>query len=165
MPPQLGDFVSKLVYDDKLLSNPRHPAKKSINACHFIDVVGGKETFSGKSYMVCSFLPEFLFVSHYFHDLSQNPLEIQAVVTIARQLENDGKRYRIITPYDAQRNKLEESMKTENLQWEDKCFNVDSFQGLLYIFSLFTHSRSTHLKEMKRTTSLYLLSDPENLDF
>jgi hypothetical protein len=54
MPPQLGDFVSKAVYDDKLQSNPLHPIKNSIRACHFIDVADGKEEFYDKSYMVCS---------------------------------------------------------------------------------------------------------------
>ncbi|KAH9994876.1 AAA domain-containing protein, partial [Russula vinacea] len=35
----------------------------------------------------------------------------------------------IITPYDAQRGALEEALRDEDLKWEDKVFNVDSFQG------------------------------------
>ncbi|KAJ8594293.1 hypothetical protein M405DRAFT_729929 [Rhizopogon salebrosus TDB-379] len=39
------------------------------------------------------------------------------------------KRFRIITPYDAQRSLIENGLRAEQLDWEDKCFNVDSFQG------------------------------------
>jgi hypothetical protein len=52
MPPQIGDFVSKAVYDGKLLSNPLHPVKNSVTACHFVDVAEGKEEFQGTSWMV-----------------------------------------------------------------------------------------------------------------
>jgi superfamily I DNA and/or RNA helicase len=48
---------------------------------------------------------------------------------LARKLHNSGKSYRILSPYDAQRSLLESALKTENLPWEDRCFNVDSFQG------------------------------------
>ncbi|OSD06570.1 hypothetical protein PYCCODRAFT_1422789 [Trametes coccinea BRFM310] len=44
-------------------------------------------------------------------------------------LQEDGKNYAIITPYDSQRSFLEEEMKKEGLIWQEKCFNVDSFQG------------------------------------
>ncbi len=44
--------------------------------------------------------------------------------------------YKIITPYDGQRNKILNDMKnTDGLIWEDKCFNVDSFQGQDTIFT------------------------------
>jgi len=45
-------------------------------------------------------------------------------------MQADNKRFRIITPYDAQRSLVEEGLKANGLEWEDKCFNVDSFQGL-----------------------------------
>jgi regulator of nonsense transcripts 1 len=44
-------------------------------------------------------------------------------------LQANNKQFRIITPYDAQRSFIEESLKLDELEWEDKCFNVDSFQG------------------------------------
>jgi superfamily I DNA and/or RNA helicase len=53
---------------------------------------------------------------------------------IAKKLEEDGHSYRIITPYDAQRSLIEDEMKVKKLQWEDKCFNVDSFQGVISLF-------------------------------
>lgn len=37
--------------------------------------------------------------------------------------------FRIITPYDAQRSLIENSLKAANLPHANKCFNVDSFQG------------------------------------
>jgi regulator of nonsense transcripts 1 len=45
-------------------------------------------------------------------------------------LQEQNKNFRIITPYDAQRSLIEEGLKASQLDWEDKCFNVDSFQGL-----------------------------------
>lgn len=44
-------------------------------------------------------------------------------------LQEDEENFRIITPYDAQRTALENDLKAAGLQWKDKCFNVDSFQG------------------------------------
>lgn len=51
------------------------------------------------------------------------------MLNIAEKLQTEGKDYCIITPYDAQRNFLEQDMKDSGLVWQDKCFNVDSFQG------------------------------------
>jgi superfamily I DNA and/or RNA helicase len=64
----------------------------------------------------------------------KNLAELEAVLQIAEQLQNQGKSFRIITPYDAQRNALEEGMKKCKLDWKDKCFNVDSFQGQIPVF-------------------------------
>ena len=61
----------------------------------------------------------------------QNPTERAAVFKIAEKLQTEGKDYCIITPYDAQRSFLENEMKEHDLDWKDKCFNVDSFQGEL----------------------------------
>jgi superfamily I DNA and/or RNA helicase len=47
----------------------------------------------------------------------------------AKRLTVLGKRFKIITPYDAQRSQLEKRLKAEKLPWENRCFNVDSFQG------------------------------------
>ncbi|KAK0471192.1 AAA domain-containing protein, partial [Armillaria novae-zelandiae] len=35
----------------------------------------------------------------------------------------------VITPYDAQRAAIEEELKSQDLPWERRVFNVDSFQG------------------------------------
>jgi regulator of nonsense transcripts 1 len=59
MPPQIGNFVSKTVYGDKLKSDPNHPVQGDVLACRFVDA-GGKERKSGDSYEVIqllSFLP------------------------------------------------------------------------------------------------------------
>ena len=60
---------------------------------------------------------------------TQNTAECEAVLLLAEKLEEQGKGYRIITPYDGQRTHIETEMKEKGLKWEDKCFNVDSFQG------------------------------------
>jgi hypothetical protein len=61
-------------------------------------------------------------------DFRQNTKEVEAIVHIARRFQNQGKSYRVITPYDPQRVRLEDALKNAGLKWEDKCFNVDSFQ-------------------------------------
>jgi len=60
---------------------------------------------------------------------SQNKKEIEAVLLLAQHLQDEGKSYRIITPYDAQQTELERALKGTDLNWHDKCFTVDSFQG------------------------------------
>jgi len=60
---------------------------------------------------------------------SQNKKEIEAVLLLAQHLQDEGKSFRIITPYDAQQTELERALKDEDLNWHDKCFTVDSFQG------------------------------------
>lgn len=51
------------------------------------------------------------------------------VLKIAQKLQEQEKNYRIITPYAGQTTLIESSMKELELNWADKCFNVDSFQG------------------------------------
>lgn len=36
----------------------------------------------------------------------------------------------VITPYDGQRSLIERLLQQARLEWEDRCFNVDSFQGM-----------------------------------
>ena len=48
---------------------------------------------------------------------------------IARRYDDEKKNFKIITPYDAQRNTIENALKTAGLTWKDTVFNVDSFQG------------------------------------
>jgi len=61
--------------------------------------------------------------------LCQNENEADACVLLAKQLEEKKKDYRIISPYASQTDLILEKLKKEDMPWEDKCFNVDSFQG------------------------------------
>ncbi|EIN09803.1 hypothetical protein PUNSTDRAFT_113158 [Punctularia strigosozonata HHB-11173 SS5] len=97
------------IYDHKLLSNPNHPIKSSVPSCFFIDVKSGKEQPSLKS--------------------TVNKQEQEAVCILAARFLEEDRSFKIITPYDAQRSALEELLKQKNLAWQDKCFNIDSFQG------------------------------------
>ena len=63
------------------------------------------------------------------HIFPQNFEECIAIVQLATIFQAQGKDFRIITPYDAQRSLIEEELKKAELEWGDKCFNVDSFQG------------------------------------
>ena len=60
---------------------------------------------------------------------TQNEGEVKAAVQMARRYVRERKPFKIITPYDAQRNAIESALKTANLTWENTVFNVDSFQG------------------------------------
>ena len=48
---------------------------------------------------------------------------------MAQRYIREGKDFKIITPYDAQRNAIENALKYAGLAWENTVFNVDSFQG------------------------------------
>lgn len=110
MPPQIGEFISQHVYDGLLLSDANHVVPSSTIACRFIDVDGIERLDEdGKS--------------------TYNENEVNAIVLLAKRLQDENVPFRIITPYDAQRSRLEQALKEEDLNWQDKCFNVDSFQG------------------------------------
>lgn len=64
----------------------------------------------------------------------QNEREIDVVIALARNMTRLDKKFRIITPYDAQRSILENALKVAKLPWEDKCFNIDAFQGQPYTY-------------------------------
>ncbi|PCH42406.1 nucleoside triphosphate hydrolase protein [Wolfiporia cocos MD-104 SS10] len=106
MPAPIGDFISRHIYGGKLKSN--HLVTSPLS-CRLVDVRNGKEQKASGSWM--------------------NEVEANVVIAIAKKLHARGKVYRIITPYDAQRNLLEKKLKSAEIPWEDKCFNVDSFQG------------------------------------
>ena len=117
MPHPIGNFISKNVYDGKLRTEHKISAS---SCCRFVDVQGG-ETKNGTSTKVC--LPAI--VQEYWTNLNvQNVNEARHCVRIARQLKDES--YCIITPYDAQRQMIEDMLKGENLRWEHKVFNVDS---------------------------------------
>ena len=54
---------------------------------------------------------------------------MKAAVKMAQRYLQEGKDFKIITPYDPQRNAIENALKTAGLAWENTVFNVDSFQG------------------------------------
>lgn len=62
---------------------------------------------------------------------------------MAQYLQEDGANYRIITPYDAQRSTIEADMKEVGLHWQDKCFNVDSFQGTVQVLQKLTDTHNS----------------------
>jgi len=108
MPPQIGAFISEAIYSGLLQSWEDHPITGEDMACRFVNVRGQEES-DQKSW--------------------KNTEECEAILQIAAAFESQGRSYRIITPYEAQRSLMEQGMKDRELIWEDKCFNVDSFQG------------------------------------
>lgn len=66
-------------------------------------------------------------------------------MSIAEILHASGKSFKIITPYDAQRSKLENALQGTKIPWEDTCFNVDSFQGLPILCDLRSVLKSYYL--------------------
>src|SRR5260221_5804370 len=130
MPPQIGDFISQHVYGGQLKSNPSHVVDPSAIACRFVDVDGCEQlSDDGKSPFVSVALVMGVGDTNRVLRHLQNKKEVGAIVLLARYLQDLGKSYRIITPYDAQRNELQRALQDEDLNWHDKCFNVDSFQG------------------------------------
>ncbi|KZT00794.1 uncharacterized protein LAESUDRAFT_665317 [Laetiporus sulphureus 93-53] len=131
MPKPIGQFISRHVYGGQLKTCHSIISRQS---CRLIDVAKGKEQKSGNSWT--------------------NVSEADAVVRIAKQLHEQGKTTRIITPYDAQRNLLESRLKAASLPWENKCFNVDSFQGNEedhIIISIVRSEKIGFLSNMRRT--------------
>ncbi|KAF8554478.1 P-loop containing nucleoside triphosphate hydrolase protein [Imleria badia] len=106
MPHVIGDFISRNVYAGKLLTC--HDPETS-KPCRFIDVNKGRETKKGHSWV--------------------NEEEARVVAKLVELYKSRAMSFRIITPYDAQRSLIENLLKREKLPWEDKVFNVDSFQG------------------------------------
>jgi hypothetical protein len=56
MPPQIGDIISDLVYENKLKSNPLHPITGDTTACYFVEALGKEKPMSTGSYMVFNYL-------------------------------------------------------------------------------------------------------------
>ncbi|KAG1876585.1 P-loop containing nucleoside triphosphate hydrolase protein [Suillus subalutaceus] len=110
-------------------SDPLHPVTDERMACHFINIPS-QEQLHGTSW--------------------KNLGECQTILLIASMLQEKNKQFRIITPYDAQRSLIEEHLKLQKLDWEDKCFNVDSFQG---------HEEDYIVISLVRSTALGFLAD------
>ncbi|CAA7266962.1 unnamed protein product [Cyclocybe aegerita] len=130
MPTPIGSFISARVYKNKLKS--KHPIFDPA-CCRFVDVSNGAEEAKGRSW--------------------QNVREASVAIKVARQLLAAGKSFRIITPYDPQRSLLENKLKDAKLPWEDKCFNIDAFQGNeddYIVISLVRSEKMGFLREMRR---------------
>ncbi|KAF5359600.1 hypothetical protein D9756_003108 [Leucocoprinus leucothites] len=130
MPLVIGDVISKEVYDRRLKSLHAISAK---TCCQFVNVTNGRERRQGKSWT--------------------NVEQSKIAITIAGKMEKLGYSYRIISPYDAQRSLMENSLKDAKLDWKDKVFNVDSFQGNeddYIIICLVRTDRVGFLKDMRR---------------
>ncbi|KAG1747231.1 P-loop containing nucleoside triphosphate hydrolase protein [Suillus paluster] len=110
MPVVIGNFISHHVYANKLKTSHGNFSK---TVCHFLDVKRGQQKKAGHSWI--------------------NSQEIAVIIHLARIYVKQGKQYRILTPYDAQRTEIEKQLKLAELPWADKCFNVDSFQGKLFL--------------------------------
>ncbi|EJF64958.1 hypothetical protein DICSQDRAFT_159914 [Dichomitus squalens LYAD-421 SS1] len=109
MPPLIGEVVSEVIYEGQLQSWPDHPVPTTQDSCWFVHTEDSRELQHETSW--------------------HNPAERLTVLKIAEKLQAEDKEYCIITPYDAQRSFLENELKASGLVWQDKCFNVDSFQG------------------------------------
>ena len=131
MPIPIGNFISQNMYNGRLKSE--HNVSNT-NSCRFIDVRDGVEESSGRSWevRVWSWLPP----NGNLPGHSQNLREIEVAIEVAKKLAIQGKSFRIITPYDPQRSLLENALKHAKLPWEDKCFNVDAFQGNCFVLSI-----------------------------
>lgn len=100
-----------------------HLYNQELRICRCFYRQGGEERIQLDGEIVCHFK-----ITHRLSSC-QNYREIQVAMSLARKYHNLGKSYRLITPYDAQRSQLESALQAEKLPWEDRCFNVDSFQG------------------------------------
>jgi len=108
MPHFIGKFLSERMYNNAL--GTIH-ANGSNVCCRFVDVAYGRQEKAedGNSWI--------------------NHKEARTIIEICKKYKSERREYRIITPYDGQRGLIEQMLKQYNMEWEDRCFNVDSFQG------------------------------------
>jgi len=64
MPPQIGNIISELVYEEKLKSNPSHPITNDTTACYFVEALGKEKALSSGSFLVYNY---FLILSNDTH--------------------------------------------------------------------------------------------------
>ncbi len=121
MPIPIGKFISKHVYSGKLKSIH---SIKGMSSCRFVNAEGTEQQ-QGTSWIVS----DAIVVSRTRSHGIQNLREAQAICKLAKTLQSRRESFKVITPYDAQRALLQKLLKIEGLEWENKCFNVDSFQG------------------------------------
>ena len=89
---------------------------------------------------------------------SQNEGEVKIAVHMAKRYILKGEKFKIITPYDAQRNAIEKALKNAGLPWESTVFNVDSFQGneADHIIVSIVRTSSPGFMKNKRRTNVML---------
>lgn len=121
LPKPICNLISAQVYDTKLLP---FSSEDRVACCKWIDV-RGEEQVEGTSYI--------------------NTAEVEAVLLLIRELEEKKKDYRIISPYATQTALILRRLKEEKLPWDDKCFNVDSFQGNEADFIIISLVRTTSM--------------------
>ena len=127
MPTVIGNFISRHVYSSRLLT--RHTIQTP-TCCRFADVRDGQELKTGLSWTVRTTPPKQESIAYVESPRSsQNEGEVRAAILVATRYIQEGRKFKIITPYDAQRNAIEDALKTAGLTWENTVFNVDSFQG------------------------------------
>ncbi|KAL5525953.1 hypothetical protein ACEPAG_7291 [Sanghuangporus baumii] len=102
MPSAIGNFISREVYENQLISWDGHPVSTSL-CVQFLNVHGMEE-------------PDRL----SFKNLS----EAEAAVSIASILNQKQKAFKIITPYETQRDHLELQLRSSGLPWANTCFTV-----------------------------------------
>ncbi|KIM33489.1 hypothetical protein M408DRAFT_60908 [Serendipita vermifera MAFF 305830] len=122
LPKPISNIISSEVYASKLIPFNN---ESRITCCKWLDIAG-EEALEGTSYY--------------------NALEVESAILLAKELEAKEKDFRVISPYSTQTSKacflltrtllclltvfkILARMKDEGMKWEDKCFNVDSFQG------------------------------------
>ncbi|KAI9574017.1 P-loop containing nucleoside triphosphate hydrolase protein [Boletus coccyginus] len=132
MPHVMGDFISRNVYGGKLLTHHSSSTSKAFGLQDNGSLI--HRSFSN--------------ARHKNHE------EAHVVVKLALLYESRGMSFRIITPYYAQRSHIENRLKQEELPWEGKVVNVDSFQGNEddhIIVSVVRSEGSGFLKNQRRT--------------
>ncbi|KAK4694120.1 hypothetical protein P7C70_g8796, partial [Phenoliferia sp. Uapishka_3] len=151
MPSLVGDFISKHVYNSKLHSASSVSSSKE--CLKFIDVRSGLEESSGHSTKNVAELQVVLaLIQYYYADKNFKILTVSSrgaaalLILLTEVL--------FVQPYDAQRNEIEGALKAAKLPWEDRVFNVDSFQGQedeIIIVSVVKTARLGFLNEIRRS--------------
>ncbi|KAG8707681.1 hypothetical protein FRC11_007254 [Ceratobasidium sp. 423] len=130
LPVPIAKFISKHVYKGKLEASPFHKVIKPTDAMLFVNTPKGMEEgeVGGTS--------------------SLNPVEAEVVVQIVELYYNKvnpatGENYEfdIITPYEAQRRRVEDMLKSKGI--EKEVYNVDSFQGREADYIITTLTKTT----------------------
>jgi hypothetical protein len=124
----LAQAISSHVYSHTLFDRFDSDDEQSHTAVRFIDVADSQEERAGTSWMVCHLL--FILAPWLIRYL-QNSAEAKVCLEIAKLLR--GKEFKIITPYNGQTTLIDKKLKADKDfpkgEREDKCNNVDSFQG------------------------------------
>ncbi|KAG6374408.1 P-loop containing nucleoside triphosphate hydrolase protein [Boletus reticuloceps] len=165
MPPQIGDFIAQTVYPSEsdsedspplLKSSDQHPlANEGSLLCYFVNVPG-QQISQGTSWKVSITVSVNLILLAFAFSLELG--RVQGYYPACFHFPRPGEKFQDNHPYDAQRTLIEEELKKAELKWENKCFNVDSFQGNEedYIVISLVRSRDLGFLEDKRRMNVML---------